>query len=79
MSFTRHERFDGPIWIRDDAPIWIVRYEGIPGYYLEFYGIYKSVTRVPTGRQPWTVDNRCIATANTLEEAIRIGDEYVTP
>jgi hypothetical protein len=39
-------------------PIWIVYYGPVDGYRTERWYAFKSVERIPKGRDPWTVDNR---------------------
>lgn len=72
MPFTERQRFDGPAWVRDDGRVYIVHYDDVPGHRLAFYAVYKVAAHLPRGRDPWTVDNRRIGTAQTLDEAMEV-------
>lgn len=62
-SFAEVERSHGTAWLHMDAPVWVVKYDGVPGSQTHRYDswqAYRAVERVPAGRDPWTVDNRRI-------------------
>ena len=84
MTLTRSENYTvvnrphGSCWLHNTKPVWIVFYDAVHGVRMASYTVYKSVERVPHGRDPWAVDNRNIADhVLTLEEAVDIGDEIV--
>ena len=75
-NYTVITRLHGACWLHNDKPVWIVPYDAIHGIRVASYTVYKSVDKVPLGRDPWTIDNRNIADhVPTLEEAMVIGDE----
>lgn len=46
--------------MHNEKPVWIVFYEEVRGHHSAFYQAYLAVQKVPHGRLPWTIDNRCI-------------------
>ena len=70
-DFAPVERSHGVVWLNLNAPVWIRRYEAVSGIREEEFRIYKSVEKIPKGRHPWSVDNRCVGGVfRTLELAI---------
>lgn len=53
-AFKKIARFDGPVWLHKNKPVWIVKFDAID------YQVYRAVEGVPHGRAPWSVDNRRI-------------------
>ncbi len=75
-DFALVERSHGVAWLNLNAPVWIRRYEAVSGIREEEFRIYKSVEKVPKGRDPWTVDNRCVGGVfHTLEAAMEAARE----
>jgi hypothetical protein len=71
--FRQIERNGESIWMHASLPVFIVRYDAIPGVRVEFYRAYRAIANVPKGRAPWTVDNDRIGTERgfaTLAEAV---------
>jgi len=60
---TRPGDPDG-IWMRKDAPVWIVYYNAVPGIRPAFYEAYRAIHPVPAHRQPWSIDNRRLSDGN---------------
>lgn len=59
MSFSLGPHDD--CWLHDTKPMWIVHYPAT-GVRAEFWQAYRAVAKIPTGRMPWTVDNRRVGT-----------------
>lgn len=61
MAWEKMRRNHMDVWLRPDAPVWIVLFEAIPGYSTsEHYRAYRAVEKPKPGRMPWTVDNRSL-------------------
>lgn len=71
-----------PTWVHESEPVWIREYEPIPDVRTEpnFY-VYRSVSRPPRGRRPWTVDNRALFDRrnppHTLAEALKVAGAHI--
>lgn len=63
-NFTEVDRDCGKVLLHKSKPCWIVFYEAIAGVRMGFYQAYRAVAHVPSGRMPWTVDNRRIGDVN---------------
>ncbi len=63
-SFKPVERDTGTVWMHKTKAVWIVFYEAVEGVRLAYYQAYRAVNPVPTGRAPWSVDNRRIGPAD---------------
>lgn len=78
-AFRLVERPYGDAWLHQDAPVWVVRYEGVPGSQTHRYDSWQAYrpragVNVPEGRDPWTVDNRMLGPEGgfpTPEQAFR--------
>lgn len=76
MSFSLVHREHGDCWLHDAKPAWIVHYQATQDR-AQFYQAYRTVARVPAGRDPWTVDNRRIGTERgfpTFDEAAQAAE-----
>jgi hypothetical protein len=77
-DFERITRETGQVLKHRAHPVWIVHYESSKSPAFSVYRVYRAVARVPHGRDPWTVDNRCIGQRDgvaSLGEAIEIARE----
>lgn len=48
-----------PVHLHNAKPVWVVHYPATQDR-AEFWQGYRAVVKVPSGRMPWTVDNRRI-------------------
>lgn len=66
------------VWLHKEKPVWIVFYENSTHEQFSFYQAYRPVSKVPSGRDPWTVDNRRLGPADrgfkTLETAMQAAE-----
>ena len=72
------ERPHGACWLHVDMPVWIVHYPNSPkGSHYQVYKPRDYVMPIPKGRDPWTVDNRCLRESGykTLELAMQAGED----
>ena len=80
-QFTQVDRDWIDTWLHSDKPVWIVRYDAVPGIRLECWHAYRSVKAPPKGRLPWTVDNKSIGSADgfsSLESAIEAAEAWLS-
>jgi hypothetical protein len=80
-QFTYLVRDGLQTWLHSDKPVWITRYDAVPGVRLECWHAYRSVKAPPKGRLPWTVDNKRIGSAEgfpSLESAIEAVEAWLT-
>lgn len=82
-EFDIFERESGKVWLHKSKPVWIVFYDAIEGLRLSRYEAYRSVNRVPKGREPWSVDNKALSPHKdgfrTIEEAFAAAVECEAP
>jgi hypothetical protein len=67
------------VWLHKSKPVWIRFYAAVDGVRFAYYQAYRSVERVPSGRAPWSVDNRRLGHPDhgypTLESAMQAAEE----
>lgn len=82
-GFRLVKRPHGEAWLHETAPVWVVKYDGVPEsntHRYDSWQVYKAVERVPAGRDPWTVDNRRLGGESgwaTSEQAFRAARDAV--
>ena len=60
----------GDRWKHNVQNFWIVFYQSLKQAKKPCFYTYRTVDKCPSGREPWTVDNKRVGAFNTLEEAM---------
>jgi hypothetical protein len=80
-DFMVIQRETGNVLKHRSADVWIVFYESSNAIVRGVWRVYRAVQRVPVGRDPWAVDNRCVSPRDgvvMLSDAIDIARKAAT-